>query len=879
VAPLTAPGLSGHRNEYLLCAWNKAGALRERFEQGLASVVKQIVLAQVPPEIQPLLKAGAVVALDPAKVRPVVMGDMLLKTAERYMVDCYKATLAPVFQKAGQYGGPGVKGGPEAASQVLRALLSAGGMEAHAAGKTYGKVAISTDVFNAYNSLHSSAIAKVGVEFMPEAVAFLRMMYGSESNLYYDMGVEKGIATVICSNGVRQGAPISTIIFCLAYLAAIRDVSDATGGEAVSVAIADDNFIVVPVEQAATAMKTFKSSIKRIGLRPNEDKYCMWAPKPSADGNFDETAVGDELAQILEEAGIYMVPADGAPTDKTEEHWNAKRSDALQAGAPVIPYCNGIVAAGVPVGIPEFVKAVLEKSLIATEKLAEGIKLLAELDLQCALLLLRYCLPGRITHLLRALPPEDTPSLAEDFDDVLLRTYYELMQINDALFDNDTYILPSRQLVEAQIRAPIKTGGMGLPAMAEKREACHVASYFLTASVVQSAPGLENFVRCVGVPAQRRGELTKVQAQLVDALEAVRQQLPEEEGLHSELEPEAVMQTMSGAQTRGMQAKIINAMPSNLLRLGTHRDAARIESLAGVGAQAYLTTVPKCYHSRLSSTQMLISGLMALGLPLPPLAGVRQCCWGHGMDESGRHLVAKGCGRSTVGGINGAYTTVRHNRMVDIWVKLLENAGLRGQREPPLMPGMPPDRRADIQVNDFPSFGKVTLLDLTVRAVLKGDGDTVASYKKDVPGSVAAAAVKKKLKSYKDLRVAGLVVMAHEQFGRMNVEADELLRQLAHRETALRLDLGAEDPREANPSYPAVFGAVLAYSRKLLSVGLAKQNAESVIRGYKGATLYAEPAARLLEDLELADVVDLVSVDRGADAGAGVRAGGGDGAA
>ena len=72
---------------------------------------------------------------------------------------------------------------------------------------------------------------------------------------------------------------------------------------------------------------------------------------------------------------------------------------------------------------------------------------------------------------------------------------------------------------------------------------------------------------------------------------------------------------------------------------------------------------------------------------------------------------------------------------------------------------------------------------------------------------------------------------------------------------------------------------VLASSRKLLSVGLAEQTAESVIRGYKGDTLYAEPAAHLLEDLELADVVDLVSVDRGADAGAGARAGGGAGAA
>jgi len=36
-----------------------------------------------------------------------------------------------------------------------------------------------------------------------------------------------------------------------------------------------------------------------------------------------------------------------------------------------------------------------------------------------------------------------------------LTTYYELMQVNDELSDHDTYIVSSRQLVEAQIRAPI----------------------------------------------------------------------------------------------------------------------------------------------------------------------------------------------------------------------------------------------------------------------------------------------------------------------------------------------------------------------------------------------------------------------------------------
>ena len=61
---------------------------------------------------------------------------------------------------------------------------------------------------------------------------------------------------------------------------------------------------------------------------------------------------------------------------------------------------------------------------------------------------------------------------------------------------------------------------------------------------------------------------------------------------------------------------------------------------------------------------------------------------------------------------------------------------------------------------------------------------------------------------------------------------------------------------------------MLLRSRRMLSVGLAKQNAEAVARGYKGATLYTEPAARALEDLELTDVTELVRAGRGAEAGA-----------
>ena len=47
---------------------------------------------------------------------------------------------------------------------------------------------------------------------------------------------------------------------------------------------------------------------------------------------------------------------------------------------------------------------------------------------------------------------------------------------------------------------------------------------------------------------------------------------------------------------------------------------------------------------------------------------------------------------------------------------------------------------------------------------------------------------------------ARLEVMVHEQYGRLNEEAVEMVKQLAHRETALRLGLGAGE-REANPLY------------------------------------------------------------------------------
>jgi hypothetical protein len=87
-------------------------------------------------------------------------------------------------------------------------------------------------------------------------------------------------------------------------------------------------------------------------------------------------------------------------------------------------------------------------------------------------------------------------------------------------------------------------------------------------------------------------------------------------------------------------------------------------------------------------------------------------------------------------------------------------------------------------------------------------------------------------------------VLVHEQYGRLHEEAAELVKQPAHRETALRLGLGAGE-REANPLYG---GDVWCGVGQLAQAAVGESGqAElgAVIRGYKGATLYASPGAAL----------------------------------
>jgi hypothetical protein len=64
--------------------------------------------------------------------------------------------------------------------------------------------------------------------------------------------------------------------------------------------------------------------------------------------------------------------------------------------------------------------------------------------------------------------------------------------------------------------------------------------------------------------------------------------------------------------------------------------------------------------------------------------------------------------------------------------------------------------------------------------------------------------------------------------------------------------------------------------QKASVVSGAQPLTQAVIRGYKGATLYTEPAAQTLEDLELVGATEPVRAGGGAGAGGGGGADGGD---
>ncbi|CAI5950702.1 unnamed protein product [Closterium sp. NIES-65] len=280
---------------------------------------------------------------------------------------------------------------------------------------------------------------------------------------------------------------------------------------------------------------------------------------------------------------------------------------------------RGLTVTGVPVGTVSFVEQSLPDRL---ERMGRVLPWLPRLrQPQTAARLLSACVSTRPQYLSRTVPP--SPAVISSFtrwDARLGETFQQLLASGTWACREDV-----REAALDQIFLPIRLGGFGIRRMAR------IAPVSFVCSWVQCAPILCSLPACGEVFQQSfaSGEPEQIDRALQTALEG----LPPD--VLSLLPPwpsctSASPDSLFAGASRLLEAHALEAVRA---RHASPLHLARLTSLQGGGAGAWLTSVPYADPLRIPEALWQAASSSRLGLPIPQLALAGQCSCGQAIDD------------------------------------------------------------------------------------------------------------------------------------------------------------------------------------------------------------------------------------------------------
>ena len=422
---------------------------------------------------------------------------------------------------------------------------------------------------------------------------------------------------------------------------------------------------------------------------------------------------------------------------------------------------------------------------------------------QAAVLLLRNCCAGKLTHLLRTTPPASCAKAAAAFDEALLEAYQRLTRL-------DPLTAPQR----AQCRLPLRLGGRGLRSQEQLAPVAWVGSWAQSLAAVRARTGLTAL-----------DDLEQVQQPLAAACRAARLLLPQPQPGDGPGEGAGALPAWAdlAEQPRTKVQKELTRRldQKNLLALrssSTSEDKARLNSCGGPHAGSWQQAAPGAPGQRFSDDEFCSTARELLGQDLAPPGA---CCanrtrtgpragrlCGEPLCNKGRHAFRCSCGGGVV---------ARSRDVEDVWERIHTECGFHTARQVPVPAwdrwawrcarcdtrgttdrqpgpcgtcGQPPDARREEAILDLEVQGAGCprlFIDVTVRYAVPGDAAALAAAARH-EGAVNAAAEADKRRRYPEGRCPWpLLPLALETGGRHGRAALRHLRQLA-REQAELLD-------------------------------------------------------------------------------------------
>ena len=301
-----SPGPSGWTEELLrdACSFPVVA-------QAITAMLADIMAGNVSANVRDLLTDCALIGIPKpdGSVRPIAMGEVLLKLAGTLAVTRTLPVLRSTLQPLGQYGLE--EGGCERIVHAVRALASA----------EQNAVVVTIDCANAFNTVARNAMAAplYSDQSLHPLWALFRLSYCSPSRLLYQRKKgDKSLHVIPSTSGGRQGDSIMPALFCLAMAPVLKDIARFHGVRVF--AYLDDVTVVGPPDATVAAVAEIVRRLASITLRVNTSKCEVFSNNQAA-AAFVATTCGFRH----QPNGIKVLGAFIGEANATAQHLEGKR--------------------------------------------------------------------------------------------------------------------------------------------------------------------------------------------------------------------------------------------------------------------------------------------------------------------------------------------------------------------------------------------------------------------------------------------------------------------------------------------------------------------------------------------------------------------------
>jgi len=283
-------------------------------------------------------------------------------------------------------------------------------------------VILSIDLKNAYNSIRRGVIHNALERYLPGLQCFFHWAYGVHSPLY----LADGTLATTSNTGVRQGDPISALVFCLGIHGTLKD-AQVKHPKVTVMAYIDDIYLAGPRSEVYRTFRHLRPKFQHIGLTVELDKCHL----------YDNTC------------------------DDDETEWEGCHC-----------HNDGIMVLGSPVGSPEYEQASTQQIL---SEQGQSISWIAEeLPANTAYKILQACINARPNFLIRTVWPAHTEKPTKSFDTLVDHAIRDICGLQDNL-DETGQILRG---------LPLQMGGGSIRRTFETSQPAYAASFLAATKLI-----------------------------------------------------------------------------------------------------------------------------------------------------------------------------------------------------------------------------------------------------------------------------------------------------------------------------------------------------------------------------------------------------------